>query len=575
MLTTNTLLQNRYLIRRQLGRGGMGAVYEAFDQNVSCAVAIKETLVDSDELRRAFEREAQLLANLSHHALPRVTDHFFEHGSQFLVMEYVTGQDLAQRLSLRGGPFSAGEVLPWADTLLDALEYLHSANPPIIHRDIKPSNVKLSDNGRIYLLDFGLSKGTAGLMQASEGGRSVVGFTRNYAPLEQMSRGGTDPRSDLYSLGATLYHLLTAVYPHDALTRMEEMRRGRPDPLIANPNSQTLPPAVGSVLFRAMALGREERPSSAAEMRRMLRAAVSAPHDLSAASTLRMPAAASHYSTRAMATEPVMSNAYGGPSVVTRADAGMDTAETQAAAPARRRRWPLYVAGAMGLLLVGTIAGMALLYYMVGDSLKGSTNASPGEVTPSMTAKPPGQPAQPSPAAAQAAPESGSPAETARKPPALEVQSPPPASGQVVQDPRGAQGAGAPASDAGVEVEYEGFKFKLQECRMSPLREVTCDLTVTNAGDDRTLTLFSGDSSMMYDDAGNAYRAAETQIANHSSRDTWGRAEMLIISKVPTRATLKFAGVSSQATRITRLTTNWSAGERFDVPIRNITIRRQ
>src|ERR1044071_3440012 len=100
MLPANTLLQGRYLITRQLGRGGMGAVYEAVDQRVSCIVAIKETLAESDELRRAFEREARLLANLSHPALPKVTDYFYEMERQFLVMEFISGMDLAQLLSV-------------------------------------------------------------------------------------------------------------------------------------------------------------------------------------------------------------------------------------------------------------------------------------------------------------------------------------------------------------------------------------------------------------------------------------------------------------------------------------------
>src|SRR4051794_20560142 len=136
MLSPNTMLQGRYRIVRELGRGGMGAVYEAIDQRLSRTVALKETLVDSEELLRAFEREARLLANLRHPALPKVIDHFIEGDGQYLVMEFIPGDDLADMLEKRGRPFSSDEVMRWADELLDALDYLHSHEPPIVHRDI-------------------------------------------------------------------------------------------------------------------------------------------------------------------------------------------------------------------------------------------------------------------------------------------------------------------------------------------------------------------------------------------------------------------------------------------------------
>src|SRR5687767_4596501 len=140
MLTTDTILQNRYRILRPLGRGGMGAVYEATDLRLSRTVALKETLVETDELRRAFEREARLLANLRHPALPKVLDHFGEGRGLFLVMEFIPGDDLGEMLEGKGSSFTSAEVLRWADQLLDAFEYLHRLDPPVLHRDIKPSN---------------------------------------------------------------------------------------------------------------------------------------------------------------------------------------------------------------------------------------------------------------------------------------------------------------------------------------------------------------------------------------------------------------------------------------------------
>jgi len=125
----------------------MGAVYEAVDQRLSSIVAIKETLVTSEDARRAFEREASLLANLRHRSLPSVTDHFAEGEGQFLVMQFIPGEDLAQLLELRQSAFLPADVVRWAEEILGALEYLHSHNPPILHRDIKPANLKLTREG--------------------------------------------------------------------------------------------------------------------------------------------------------------------------------------------------------------------------------------------------------------------------------------------------------------------------------------------------------------------------------------------------------------------------------------------
>src|SRR5947209_1843089 len=271
MPAADTGLQGRYRIVRQLGKGGMGAVYEAVDERLSRTVALKETLAKTDELKRAFEREARLLANLRHPVLPKVIDHFTEEDGQFLVMEFIPGSDLGELLEKRSRPFSPQEVLRWADDLLDALEYLHTHEPPVIHRDIKPANLKLALNGKIGLLDFGLAKGAAGQMTRTGSGMSVVGYTLHYAALEQIQGERTGPRSDLYSLAATLYQFLTGEQPVDALKRAADLLNDEPDPLKpANEVNPDVPEQLSSVLMKALSIKPSLRPESAAEMRAAL-----------------------------------------------------------------------------------------------------------------------------------------------------------------------------------------------------------------------------------------------------------------------------------------------------------------
>ena len=272
MLAPNSILQNRYRIVRLLGEGGMGAVYEAIDERVSCLVALKETMVGPNtEARRVFQREAALLANLRHPSLPKVMDYFSEGDSEFLAMEFISGHDLAEFLELRGSAFPQARVLQWADDVLKVLEYLHSRKPPILHRDIKPSNLKVTKQGELFLIDFGLAKGAAGQMATLDTSRSVLGYTPVYSPLEQIHGRGTDPRSDLYALGATLYTLLTGENPLDAPTRFAAIDDEQPDPLRpAHELNPQVSPAVSVVVMRAMAISRRQRPSSAAEMRQAL-----------------------------------------------------------------------------------------------------------------------------------------------------------------------------------------------------------------------------------------------------------------------------------------------------------------
>jgi len=273
MLSPDTYLQNRFRIICPLGKGGMGRVYAATDEALDCTVAIKQTFATSEQLRRAFKREAKLLANLRHPVLPRVTHHFFEGNEQFLVMDYIEGENLETLLKKRQRPFSCSEVLSLADKLLDALEYLHNFREPIIHRDIKPANIKLTDNGNVFLLDFGLAKGIVGQATTQGSGHlSVYGYTANYAPMEQISSSGTNAQSDLYSLGATLYHLLTGKVPASSGDRYVQLEQEMSDPILpAHQLNSEIPSSLSVVLSQAMEMSRKNRFASAAKMRQALR----------------------------------------------------------------------------------------------------------------------------------------------------------------------------------------------------------------------------------------------------------------------------------------------------------------
>ena len=267
MIENETLLQDRYLIEKQIGAGGMGAVYRAVDQRFGSFVAIKETFYKNDELGEAFEREAHLLNSLLHPVLPHVSDFFTENNGHFLVMQFIEGEDLSEVLK-REGAFPVRSVLRWTDSLLDALDYLHSQEPPIIHRDIKPQNLKITPRGDVILLDFGLAKLSS---EDITGVKSVFGYSRKYSPLEQIQGTGTDARSDLFALAATAYHLLTGKPPIDVLPRASAIVAGNVDPLpLASEINSKIPVGVASVLNSALALNPAQRFASAKAMRQAL-----------------------------------------------------------------------------------------------------------------------------------------------------------------------------------------------------------------------------------------------------------------------------------------------------------------
>lgn len=209
-LTPGYLLHQRYRISYVLGQGGFGIVYQAQDIRLNTTVAIKESFDTSVDFLRQFEREAQMLARLDHPALTDVTDYFTEGGRSYLVMRYVAGEDLGDYLDRQPDKrISEAEAIKIIHPVLAALEYLHSQKPPIIHRDVKPGNIRLAPDGKVFLVDLGLAKLYDNPTRQTTSGAQAV--TPGFAPLEQYGKGITEPRSDLYALGATLYCMLSGL----------------------------------------------------------------------------------------------------------------------------------------------------------------------------------------------------------------------------------------------------------------------------------------------------------------------------------------------------------------------------
>ncbi len=285
-------LENRYRVEALLGQGGMGAVYRAFDQRLRTAVALKENSMATPEAREQFEREAMVLARLHHSNLPTVIDHFITtDGAQYLVMTFIEGVNLAELLAARGRQ-APTEVLSWLGQVCDALTYLHSQNPPIIHRDIKPQNIKITPEGRAFLVDFGLSKVGASYQSTASG---ALGVTAGYAPLEQYGSGHTDQRTDVYALTATLYAMLTGEPPPESVKRAVGTAMLTP-PRALNP---TLSPALDRALLHGLETQPTNRPQSVAALRQELETGLSAASGHACAPTARGAAHAGYCAPRA------------------------------------------------------------------------------------------------------------------------------------------------------------------------------------------------------------------------------------------------------------------------------------
>lgn len=278
-LAADTLLWERFRIIEIVAQGGMGSIYRAEDIRLMGRIcAVKEIQVDptttpdeQEQSREQFHREASVLARLDHPNLPKVSDFFHEDGRDYLVMDYVPGPDLRQLIEeakSRGEFLPQSQVLNWTDQLADALTYLHSQNPPVLHRDVKPSNIKLTPDGLIKLVDFGLVK-----VMLSDDMRTITVVqgrgTAHYTPLEQYGADtahSTGPRSDVYSLGATLYHLLTNSAPAEAKQRFL-------DPGTLQPVRDLNPgvsPRVERAIHWALAMHPNDRPSDVQTLREAL-----------------------------------------------------------------------------------------------------------------------------------------------------------------------------------------------------------------------------------------------------------------------------------------------------------------
>ncbi len=260
-LPDGSVLQNRYVIERLIKLGGMGAIYRALDERLNRFCAIKEmltTYATGDQKKyaeRRFKVESKLLSWLDHPNLPTVLDYFIEEGRYYLVMSYIDGVDLNEVLETRGNPGLPEEmVVDWSLQILDVLDYLHSQNPPVVYRDIKPGNIMLHRDGRVMLIDFGIART---IQPEGKKIRYTSIGTDGYASEEQY-RGGVEPRSDLYSLGATMHHLLTGITP--VAFNLKHVRN----------NAPWVSPGLEQVIMKALEYEAQNRYNSAKEMKRSL-----------------------------------------------------------------------------------------------------------------------------------------------------------------------------------------------------------------------------------------------------------------------------------------------------------------
>ena len=358
-LTPGQILRERYRIDELLGQGGFGAVYRAWDLSLDGPVALKESLETSPAAQKQFELEARLLFKLRHPNLPRVTDHFsLPDQGQYLVMDYVEGQDLDDLLDSSGRPLPPDQVLPWILQVCDALAYLHAQNPPIIHRDIKPANIRITPQGQAVLVDFGIAKLFDPAQRTTTGARAV---TLNYSPPEQFGMGATDARSDVYALGATLYHILTGQPPAPAV----DLLAGVSPP--ARPAHQTnplVPAHISQAIEVAMRPNRSERWASVAELRAALAAAGPAIVQITPPAI----APAAGYVAPQSDAPPAAASQPASPTVLPEAG------PAQVAVKARRRRGLRWYLG-MGVLLLVSACCTLFGIGIIGSMLEGNAPA--------------------------------------------------------------------------------------------------------------------------------------------------------------------------------------------------------
>jgi len=352
---TGEVIGDRYRVVRLLGQGGMGAVYRAWDTRLNRPVALKEMIPQPSldaamlaQLRGQFRQEAQILATLVHANLVRVTDYFSWTDNEYLVMDFVEGESLADLIQ-REGAQPEEQVVAWARQLLDALAYCHGQG--VLHRDIKPQNIIVTPEGRAVLVDFGLVK----LWDPQDPQTRTVmrgAGTPEYAPPEQydVGPGHTDPRSDIYSLGATLYHALTGQIPPTATQRM-----ATPDVFVPPRTvNAAVSPATEAAILKALQIAMEHRFQSATEM------------------------------TQALDTAP--RGVFVTPPRI-QSDAEEATPGTATEPPAKRRRGILLGLGGVGVALVAALC-LALVAggVIIGVLVLGSD--TDGDIAPDTTVEP-------------------------------------------------------------------------------------------------------------------------------------------------------------------------------------------
>lgn len=356
------LLQDRYRIIRLIGEGGMGRVYYAEDARLDQFVAVKETLNRrGDEsaahlasLIKNFQREAHLLAGqIKHPSIPKVIDYFQAGENWYIVMEYIDGRSLHQQQREKGEPFPVNQVLSWTDRLLEILELLHNQNPPIIHRDIKPDNIKVK-NEALYLLDFGLAKQLTGSQSTN-----TAYATPAFSSPEQLENKDVTGKSDLYSVGATMYCLLANVEPVGAFERSLALAVGRPDPL---PDIRQYRPdlrdEIADLIMSAMSVNPEQRPASAGAMRLKLNELNSARGE----KTVALPPAHERDSITLESLPPRAAQTELLPTSPQAATA------VPVAVRAKSSKWPLMI-GAVVLFLMMSLAVGGLAAFQIGNRL--------------------------------------------------------------------------------------------------------------------------------------------------------------------------------------------------------------
>jgi serine/threonine-protein kinase len=283
--TVGTQLRGKngqYVILEEIARGGMGAIYRAENVDLERTVAIKEACLDPvacegrrDQIRERLLHEMEVLEPLDHLSIPKIYDQFSSKNNEYLVMEFIEGQtvmDIQQKTLRHDQVLEESRVLGWAIQILDALDYLHTQPKPIIHRDMKPENLILNPDGRIKLVDFGLMKQVE--RQLGESGPLIQAVgTIEYAPPEQYAESSqpTDARTDIYSLGATLYYLLAGCLPPRSVDRMLPMsiNVSKKLPSIQERN-KTVSRRTEQVINKAMEIEPDKRYQAAVDMRHAL-----------------------------------------------------------------------------------------------------------------------------------------------------------------------------------------------------------------------------------------------------------------------------------------------------------------